>query len=97
MNIEVELPDFGEEETDHATISEWHFDEGDLVLEGELLLEVTTESDTHEIPCPGTGILIARMVEEEDVVHVGEVLCIIDLSDESQSGDTELDDDYREE
>jgi len=87
MNVEVELPVFGEEEGDHATVSEWHFDEGDLILQGERLLEVTTESDTHEIPCPGTGILIERMVEEEDVVHVGDVLCIIELSEESFGDD----------
>ncbi len=96
MNIEVELPDFGEEEVDHATVSEWHFDEGDLVVEGELLVEVTTETDTHEIPCPGTGILIVRMAEEEDIVHVGETLCIVDLSDEAQVDAAELDDDYDE-
>ena len=84
MNVAVELPDYGEEAGDHATVSEWHFEEGDLVLEDEVLLEVMTEHETHDIRNPATGILVERCVEEDDVVRVGDALAIIEVADESE-------------
>jgi len=92
MNIEVELPEMGE--GDEATVSEWHFEEGDLVLEDEVLLEVATDHETHEIHCPATGILVERLVDEDDVVHVGDVLAIIEVTDEEE---TDTDEDFEAE
>ena len=80
--MEVELPEMGEAE--QATVSEWRFEEGDLVLEEEVLLEVTTEHETHEVHCPATGILVERLVDEDDVVHVGDVLAIVEVTDEEE-------------
>ena len=93
MNIEVELPEFGDAEGDHALVAEWHFEEGDLVMEDDPLVEVTTENESHEIPTPTTGILIDRCVLEEDIVHVGDVLAVIEVEDD-EDGPVDLADDF---
>jgi 2-oxoglutarate dehydrogenase E2 component (dihydrolipoamide succinyltransferase) len=84
MNMEVELPELGDGEREQASVSEWRFEEGDLVLEDEVLLEVTTDHETHEVHCPATGILTERLVDEDDVVRVGDVVAIIEVTDEDE-------------
>jgi len=82
MNIEVELPDLGDEAGDEATISEWHFEEGNEVEEGDELVEVVAGDETIDIPCPVTGILVEKLIEEEDIVRPGDPLAIIECPEE---------------
>ncbi len=82
MNVEVELPDLGPEGGDHGTVAEWHFDEGDWVEEGEILVEVLAELENVDVPSPCTGRLIERIVEEDEIVRAGEPVAIIDCPDE---------------
>ena len=84
MRTEVELPDLGTDAGDHATIVEWHFEVGDFVEQGEILLEVACESGTIEIPCPRSGNLLERIVEEDEIVRTGEPVAVIESSDESE-------------
>ena len=86
MNIEVELPDLGNDSGDHATVVEWHFEEGEFVEQGEILMEVACESGTIEVPCPRSGNLIERIVEEDEIVRVGEPVALMECSDESEDG-----------
>lgn len=71
-----------------ATISYWHFEEGDKVEEGEDLVEVATDKSTFNIPAPCSGILTEVFFEEGDIVEVGEVLATIEkeegLSEEEE-------------
>ena len=82
MNIEVELPDLGLDGGDEATVVEWHFEEGDAVEENEVLLELESEAGTVEIPVPCAGVLVERIVDEDETVRTGELLAIIEASDE---------------
>jgi len=82
MSIEVELPDLGPDGGDQATVVEWRVEEGDEVEEGDVLLEVECESGTVEIHAPRSGTLLERVVEEDEVVRVGDVLAIIEARDE---------------
>ena len=82
MNIEIELPDLGADEGDTATVSEWHFEEGDDIRDGEELLEVTTDTETIQVPCHVAGILVERLVEEDDLVRVGDALAIVETLEE---------------
>jgi len=84
MNLEVELPDLGLEGGDEATVVEWHFEEGDYVEEGETLLEVSCEAGTVEVPAPRSGILVERVVEEDEIVRVGEPVAILDVREEEE-------------
>ena len=75
---EVRLPDLGEDAGDEAVISVWLFEEEDEVLEGEDLVEMTTDKATFNVPCPVSGVLAEIVAEEDETVKVGEVLAIIE-------------------
>lgn len=61
-----------------ATVSYWHFEEGDKIEEGEDLVEIATDKTTFNIPAPCSGVLIEVFFEEGDIVEVGEVLATIE-------------------
>ena len=85
MNIEVELPDLGSFAGDHATVVEWHFDEGESVEQGDILMEVSCEAGVIEVPCPRSGVLIERIVEEDEIVRVGEPLALLECREEDET------------
>ena len=74
---EVKLP-FLAEGVDEATVSYWHLSEGDAVEVDDDLLEMTTSKAAFNVPSPVAGTLVEIVVNEGDVVKVGDVLCIID-------------------
>ena len=73
----VILPEVGEGARE-ATISYWHFEEGDRVEEGEDLVEIATDKATFNVPAPCSGVLTEVYFEEGDMVEVGEVLANIE-------------------
>ena len=81
MNIEVELPDMGEDAGDNATVAEWYAEEGDHVDEGEVLVEMAYDGSTFDVLAPASGTLLEQLVEEEDIVRVGDLLAIIECPD----------------
>ena len=82
MNIEVELPDLGDKAGHEATVSDWHFDEGDEIEEGDELLEIVAGDQTIDVPSPFTGMLVQKLVEEEDIVQVGDPIAIVECRDD---------------
>jgi pyruvate/2-oxoglutarate dehydrogenase complex dihydrolipoamide acyltransferase (E2) component len=89
MNIEVELPDLGNDSGDHATVVEWHFEEGETVEQGEILMEVSCEAGVVDVPCPHAGVLIERIVEEDEIVRVGEPVALMECSDDDEAAEDE--------
>lgn len=84
MQYEVRLPSLGEER-DAVTggiVSYWLADEGVLLEEGDDLIELTTDKAAFVMPCPMSGILLEKRVDEGDEVSVGNVLCIVEIADE---------------
>lgn len=73
---EIRLPELGED-VKEATVSFWHFEEGDRVEEGQDLVEMTTDKATFNLPATASGMLTEVFFEEGDVVQVGEVLAVI--------------------
>ncbi len=84
MNVEVELPDLGDDGGDRATICEWRFDEGDFVEKDEHLVEVMAGDETIDIPSPASGVLAEQTVEEGDLVRIGDVIAILEVPDEGE-------------
>jgi len=82
MNLEIELPDLGPDGGDTAAISEWHFEEGEHLDKGDVLLEAISEADTVEIPCPASGVLVERLVEEDDIVRTGDPVALIETDED---------------
>lgn len=78
----VYLPELGEG-IEKATVSYWYFQIGQEVKEGEDLVELATDKATFNVPSPTTGILSEILVEEGASLNVGEVLAIIEETQES--------------
>lgn len=77
--VDVTLPKLGESIVG-ATVVQWLKKEGDLIRLDEPLLEVSTDKINSEIPSPVAGILRAICAKEETEVVVGELLGIIEIS-----------------
>ncbi len=73
----VILPELGEGIT-KATVTYWHFQEGESLKEGEDLVELATDKATFNLPSPATGKLSKILVSEGASAEVGAELAIIE-------------------
>ena len=71
MSQEVVVPDFGEV-TSEITFGAWLKQPGEVVQAGEVIAEVITEKVNAEIPSPVSGTVEELLVEEGEVVVVGQ-------------------------
>lgn len=83
-NFELKMPKMGESITE-GTIINWLISEGDSFEEGDIILEVATDKVDNEVPAPAAGTLVKTMFQAKDVVPVGEVMAILEVSDELKS------------
>ena len=72
------LPDVGEGTT-AAEITLWHVKPGDLIAEDDLLVDVTTDKATVEIPSPVGGTVISVNGEPGQSLPVGTELVVLDV------------------
>jgi pyruvate/2-oxoglutarate dehydrogenase complex dihydrolipoamide acyltransferase (E2) component len=75
MTTEIILPDLGDDAEDTVTVSGWLAKIGDQLTEGDDLLEITTDKAAFCVPAPIDGKLQKTLVNEDDVIHVGDVIC----------------------
>ncbi len=80
--MKVTLPELAEG-VEEATVSYWHFEEGDKVEEGKDLVELVTDKATFNMPSPCSGILTEVLLEEGDTVKVGEALAVINEEEDN--------------
>ena len=71
------MPLFAEGAT-KIKIHQWLFEVGDQVKAGDNLVEAMTDKISINIEAPKTGILIEKLVEEDDTVRIDQVIAIID-------------------
>jgi 2-oxoglutarate dehydrogenase complex dihydrolipoamide succinyltransferase (E2) component len=76
MPIEVKMPAFGLSIAE-GTIEKWLKKEGDPIQKGEILVEITTEKVTVEIPAETSGVLLKILFPVGATVKVEEVIAII--------------------
>nr|WP_073084899.1 dihydrolipoamide acetyltransferase family protein [Winogradskyella jejuensis] len=77
------MPKMGESITE-GTIINWLVNEGDSFDEGDILLEVATDKVDNEVPAPASGTLVKTLFAPKDVVPVGEVIAILEVSEEKK-------------
>ncbi len=87
-NFELKMPKMGESITE-GTILNWLVNEGDTFEEGDIILEVATDKVDNEVPAPASGTLVRTLFKAKDVVPVGEVLAILEVSEEINSSKKE--------
>ena len=64
-----------------GTIINWLVNEGDTFEEGDIILEVATDKVDNEVPAPVSGTLVKTLFSAKDVVPVGEVIALLEVSD----------------
>jgi pyruvate dehydrogenase E2 component (dihydrolipoamide acetyltransferase) len=72
--IEVVLPELGES-VEGGTMVAWLVAPGDVVKEGQVIAEVSTDKVDTEIPSPAAGTVVRLAVEVGSEVTVGGILC----------------------
>ena len=75
------LPAMGES-VDEATVTQWLKKEGDIIEADDAVVEIATDKVDSEVPCEISGKLLKKLVEENQVVHVGQPLAIIETSED---------------
>jgi pyruvate/2-oxoglutarate dehydrogenase complex dihydrolipoamide acyltransferase (E2) component len=77
MQTPVHLPDLG---AAMIRVSLWYVDAGDLVYEGDRLLEVLTAGATFDVAAPVTGRLVECHVWPSDCLQPGQLLGIMEAA-----------------
>ena len=76
MSGEIRVPALGESIVD-AVIATWLKHEGDVVNQGDALVELETDKVNVEVTAEQNGVLQKIVKQEGDTVSVGEVLGMI--------------------
>src|SRR5690606_30029863 len=84
IKTEFKMPKMGESITE-GTIIEWRVNEGDSFEEGDILLEVATDKVDNEVPASASGIMVEHKFKNGDIVPIGEVVAILELSENDKS------------
>jgi pyruvate/2-oxoglutarate dehydrogenase complex dihydrolipoamide acyltransferase (E2) component len=79
--MNVVMPEIGED-IKEATVSFWHFEEGENVNEGDDLVEMVTDKATFNVPAPASGALKEIMFGEGETVKIGEIIATIEMEGE---------------
>src|SRR5205085_7326792 len=74
--VDVKLPEMGESVTE-GTVLEWLKQVGDEVEMNEGLVEISTDKVDAEVPSPVAGTIAEMLVEPDQIVAPGTVLCRI--------------------
>ena len=74
---EVVLPRLGSTTMETAVILRWWKRVGEMVSEGETLVEIETDKADVEVPSPATGRLVGIIQPEGATVPVGDVIARI--------------------
>jgi len=80
MQKEFELPDIGMKTDDEITVSFWHMEEDEEFEKDDNLLEVSTNKVNLKVAAPSTGKLIEILAQEGDVIAIGDVIALIEIT-----------------
>jgi len=75
------LPAMGES-VNEATVTQWLKNEGDSIVPDEAVVEVATDKVDTEVPSEISGVLIKKLVQENEVVAVGSPMAIIETDEQ---------------
>lgn len=73
----IYMPKYGMTMTE-GIITEWHFQEGDMVNQGDPLVTVETEKVDTDIEAPVSGKLVGVRFAVDAEVPVGEIIAYIE-------------------
>ena len=76
MRAEILLPELG---AAPIVVSAWFADPGEVVYEGDRLVEVLVSGVTFDVSSPATGRLIEKLALADDPVLPGQVLGLVEV------------------
>ena len=79
--VQFRMPKMGESITEGRILS-WLVKEGDSFEEGDILVEVATDKVDNEVPAPAAGKLLEYKAKALEIVPVGQVIAVLELSGE---------------
>jgi 2-oxoglutarate dehydrogenase E2 component (dihydrolipoamide succinyltransferase) len=77
---ELTLPDLGIDDQP-ITVSSWLVKRGTRVTEGEPVVEVLCGGVTVDLPATSQGVLVEKLVADDEILKIGQTLAIIEISD----------------
>src|SRR3954467_5943797 len=80
--LDIPTPAGGESVTE-GTILEWAVKVGDVVEDGQTVVEISTDKVDMELPAPAAGTITEILAEEGDTVSVGQVIARMALGAEA--------------
>ena len=83
MVLEMKIPSPGESITE-VEISQWLVKDGDVVRKDQTIAELDSDKATLDLPAEASGKITLK-AEEGDSMSVGDIVCLIDTSDASNS------------
>ena len=83
MVLEMKIPSPGESITE-VEISQWLVKDGDIVTKDQTIAEIDSDKATLDLPAEASGNITLK-AEEGDSMSVGDIVCLIDTSDASNS------------
>jgi 2-oxoglutarate dehydrogenase E2 component (dihydrolipoamide succinyltransferase) len=78
-HIELRLPDLGMDQP--AMVSAWLVKRGSRVRAGDPIVEVLAGPATIDLPSPADGILVKKLVGEDESAAVGQALAVIETDE----------------
>jgi pyruvate/2-oxoglutarate dehydrogenase complex dihydrolipoamide acyltransferase (E2) component len=78
MRAEIRLPELG---ATPVVLSVWFADPGDLVYEGDRVVEVRVGAATFDVAAPATGRLAEKLQLPNDELETGQVLGLVEVQD----------------
>ncbi|MBY0523763.1 MAG: hypothetical protein K2R98_10215 [Gemmataceae bacterium] len=78
MQATIILPELG---AAAAVLSVWFADAGDVVYEGDRLVEVLVRGATFDVSAPATGRLAEKRAWPNDSLQTGQVLGVVEVED----------------
>jgi len=79
MRKQIVLPELG---AAPAILSVWFAEPGELVFEGDRLVEVLVGGATFDVSAPATGQLAERCVFPDEPLNAGQVLGVVEVETE---------------
>ncbi|MGD8861465.1 MAG: dihydrolipoamide acetyltransferase family protein [Myxococcales bacterium] len=77
MPSTIKMPQLGESVVE-GTVGKWLVQEGQRVERDQAVVEILTDKADSEVPAPEGGVVTRILVQEGDVVSVGDPLCEVD-------------------
>jgi pyruvate/2-oxoglutarate dehydrogenase complex dihydrolipoamide acyltransferase (E2) component len=81
MQAAIILPELGADPEEPMRLSVWVADLGDLVYEGDRLVEVLVAGATFDVSAPANGRLAEVLVYPDEIVRKGQVLGLVEIEE----------------